>query len=87
MLAAYMYPIQIYIGIGYILPTICQLESFPAPFERRVWECTYFDVYICIEYKLPTFGEYVSVKFMHWRVSVSPSDAGLGNVHFVIYTY
>ena len=40
---------------------ICQLEGFCAPFGRRVEECTFSYMYTCIGYKLPIFGEYMSV--------------------------
>ena len=97
----------LYIGIGYILPTIgsvrgfcaprnvhlviyifaldicCQhlgnirqLEGFCAPFGRKVKECKCcniyiyryisIDTYIFIGYMLPTFGDHMSVEFIHY---------------------
>ena len=43
----------------------CKLKSFCAPFGRRVGECTFLKLYICIGYMLPTFGEHTSVEFIH----------------------
>ena len=44
---------------------ICQLEVFCAPFGRRVRECIFFyNVYI--GYMPPTFGEQMSVDFVHF---------------------
>ena len=40
---------------------ICQVGGFCALCERRVGECIFIHTYICIEYKLPTIGEYMSV--------------------------
>ena len=49
---------------GQNLGDICQLEVFCAPFGRRVRECIFFcNVYI--GYMLPTFGEQMSVDFVH----------------------
>ena len=49
---------------GQHLGDICQLEVFCAPFGRRVRECIFFcNVYI--GYMLPTFGEQMSVDFIH----------------------
>ena len=34
----------------------CKLESFCAPFGRRVGECTFLNIYVGIEYIMPTLG-------------------------------
>ena len=34
----------------------CELESFCAPLGRRVGECTFFNIYVGIEYIMPTLG-------------------------------
>ena len=51
------------------LGNIRQLKGFCAPFGRKVKECTlcniYIYIYICIGYMLPTFGEHMSVEFIH----------------------
>ena len=42
---------NMYIGIGYILPTnggLCRLEGVCAPFGRSVGECAFCNMYICI---------------------------------------
>ena len=43
----------------------CKLKSFCAPFGRRVGECTFLKLYICIGYMLPTiWGVCVSWIYM-----------------------
>ena len=50
---------------GQHLGDVCQLEVFCAPFGRRVRECIFFcNVYI--GYMPPTFGEQMSVDFVHF---------------------
>ena len=59
-------------------------------------------IYICIGYSLPTIWEHMSVEFIYcywiyfannwgicvnWRVSLQSAGGGLGNVHFLEYTY
>ena len=39
------------------------------PLGRRVRECTFCNVYICIGYMLPTFGEQMSVDFIHCHMA------------------
>ena len=43
------------------------------------------NINICIVYQLPTCWEFTSVKIIHWRVSVRPTGAGFGNIHFLIH--
>ena len=58
---------RIYICIGYI-------DILPT-----IWEYMPVDfIYWCWIYSANNWGIYVS-----WRVSVRPSGAGLGNVHFL----
>ena len=49
-----------------VLDILCQhlgaewsLESFCAPFGRRVGECTFLNIYVGIEYIMPTMGGWV----------------------------
>ena len=46
------------------------------------------NLYIGIGYMLPKIGElYSTVIYLIWWVSVCPLGAGLGNVHFLEYTF
>ena len=55
----YMSVVFIYIGIGYIIPTIGGNVSVGG--FLCALECTFCNIYRCIGYMLPTFGEYTSV--------------------------
>ena len=58
--------LNIYVGIGYIIPTVggdeCKLVSFSVPFGRMVGEYIYFKIYLCVGYMLQTIlGVYLNI--------------------------
>ena len=97
----YMTPIIVFVTWIYMILDIscqhlgdeCKLEGFCVPFGHRIGVCTFWKLYICNGYMLPTIWGYMSVKYtcwywiyhantwgmtVSWRVSVCPSDTGLG---------
>ena len=71
----------------------CKLDGFCVPFGHRVGECTFLKFIFLLDIWCQQFGEYMSVEYIwywiyhantwgmnvSWRVSVYPSDTGLGN--------
>ena len=67
------------------LGEMCQLEGFCAP--RNL--VTFGNIYICIGYMLPTFGEYTSVEFIHCsRAKLRKvKECTFCIIHIYIYLY
>ena len=76
--------LNIYIDIGYILPTLgghMSVGGFLCALRAQDWG-NYFELYIFVMDKVCQLlgNTYTSVEVIHWSVSVRPSGAGLWNV-------
>ena len=74
----------IYIGIGYIIPTIGGNVSVGG--FLCALECTFCNIFIFIGYMLPTFGEYMSVEYICWYWIYNVNNWGM-NVDFLNYIF
>ena len=69
------------------LGNICQLEGFCAPFGRGVRKSKFFNIYICIGYLLPTFGEYTSLGGFLCALRAQGGKCTFLNIWYIIYLY